>query len=134
MAAKRKITIKKKEKVMENDVKIEETPVSIVEENEISDTEILGWTTTQKEEQIFLKKSEVRGTIWWTSVSKPKWRIIFEAQVSPYPMFKLPEDIRRYLQTNWLSTDVWKKDKEWLEKHNVNMEMVEKLKKFLTEH
>lgn len=45
----------------------------------------------------------------------------------------LPADIRRYLQSNGLSSDVFKKDKEWLEKHNVDMEMVDKLKKFLTE-
>lgn len=48
-------------------------------------------------------------------------------------MFKLPEDLRRYLVSKGLTTDVYKMDKEWLEKHNVDMEMIEKLKKFLTE-
>ena len=48
-------------------------------------------------------------------------------------MFMLPEDIRRWLMSNGLTSDVYTKDKEWLEKHNVDMEMVEKLKKFLTE-
>ncbi len=48
-------------------------------------------------------------------------------------MFKLPEDIRRYLINNGLTSDVYKKDKERLEKHNVDMKMVEKLKQFLTE-
>ena len=66
-------------------------------------------------------------------VEKPKGRIVFEAQVAPYPMFKLPDDIRRYLINNGLTSDVYKRDKERLEKHHVDMEMVEKLKKFLTE-
>jgi hypothetical protein len=32
-----------------------------------------------------------------------------------------------------LTTEVYKKSKEWLEKHNVDLKMVEKLKDFLTE-
>lgn len=100
------------------------TPVSTVIENEIS-----------KIENIEVKNSP-DGLIWnvWESVVvKPKGRIVFEAQVAPVPMFKMPKEIREYLTNNWFTTDVWKKDKEWLEKHNVDMEMVEKLKKFLTE-
>ena len=149
MPAKRKITIKKKvkevEKTPEIDEKIaeiEENPVSFVEENEISDDEIPSGTIVHSEEEIFLKKttkwtkfkkSKVIWDIGWTKVEKPVWRIKFEAQVAPYPMFKLPADIRQYLINHWLTTDVYKKDKEWLEKHNVDMKMVEKLKQFLTE-
>jgi hypothetical protein len=94
------------------------------------------------EEEIFLKKS-TKGTkykkskvIWdigWTKVEKPVWRIKFEAQVAPYPLFMLPEDIRKYLIKKWFTSDIYKKDKEWLEKHHVDMEIVEKLKQFLTE-
>lgn len=100
------------------------TPVSTVIENEIS-----------KIENVEVKNSP-DGLIWnvWESiVVKPKGRIVFEAQVAPVPMFKMPADIREYLTNNGFNTDLWKKDKEWLEKHNVDMEMVEKLKKFLTE-
>lgn len=149
MPAKRKITIKKKVKevektpvVEEETPEIDETSVSTVVENEISDDEIPAWTTFHDEEEIFLKKS-TKGTkykkskvIWdigWTKVEKPVWRIKFEAQVAPYPLFMLPEEIRRYLISHWLTSEVYKKDKEWLEKHNVDMEIVEKLKKFLTE-
>lgn len=71
--------------------------------------------------------------VWGSSVIKPKGRIVFEAQVAPVPMFKMPKEIREYLTNNGFTTDLWQKDKEWLEKHNVDMEMVEKLKKFLTE-
>lgn len=82
------------------------------------------------------EKISTEGLIWnvWGSiVSKPKGRITFEAQVAPVPMFKMPKEIREYLTNNGFTTDVWRKDKEWLEKHNVDMEMIEKLKKFLTE-
>ena len=142
MPAKRKITIKKKVKNVENEAKMEENPVSFVEENEISDTEISSGTTINAEQEIGLKKttkwtkykkSKVIWDIGWTKVEKPVWRIKFEAQVAPYPLFMLPEDIRKYLIKKWFNSEIYKKDKEWLDKHNVDMEIVEKLKQFLTE-
>ncbi len=142
MAAKRKITIKKKVKEVEKTPEIEERAVSTVVENEISDAEDLSGTIINAEQEIGLKKSTVdkkkkeSQVIWeigWTKVEKPVWRIKFEAQVAPYPLFMLPDDIRRYLVSHGLNSNVYKMDKEWLEKHNVDPEMVEKLKKFLTE-
>lgn len=142
MPAKRKITLKKKVKEVENAPEIEETPVATVVEEEISDAEIPAGTIVQDEEEIFLKKSknwtkfkvsQVAGDVWGTVVTKPQWRIRFEAQVAPFPMFMLPQELKRWLVSNGLTTDVYTKDKERLEKHNVDMEMVEKLKKFLTE-
>lgn len=149
MAAKRKITIKKKVKevektpvVEEKTPEIDENAVSTVVENEISDVEIPSGTVFHDEEEIFLKKStkwtkykksKVIWDIGWTKVEKPVWRIKFEAQVAPYPLFMLPEDIRKYLIKKWFNSEIYKKDKEWLEKHNVDMEIVEKLKQFLTE-
>lgn len=121
---------------------IEETSVSTVVENEISDDEIPSGTVFQDEEEIFLKKStkwtkykksKVIWDIGWTKVEKPVWRIKFEAQVAPYPLFMLPEEIRKYLIKKGFNSEIYKKDKEWLEKHNVDMEIVEKLKQFLTE-
>ena len=139
---KTKKSIKKETKMVEKAPEIEENAVSTVVENEISDDEIPSWTTFQSEEEIFIKKS-TKGTkykkskvIWdigWTKVEKPVWRIKFEAQVAPYPLFMLPEDIRKYLIKKWFNSEIYKKDKEWLEKHNVDMEIVEKLKQFLTE-
>ena len=153
MPAKRKIAFNKKAKNVENEtenevknveneVENEEITVSFIEEWKISDAEIPAWTTFHDEEEIFIKKS-TKGTkykkskvIWdigWTQVEKPVWRIKFEAQVAPYPLFMLPEEIRRYLISHGLTSEVYKKDKEWLEKYNVDLEIVEKLKQFLTE-
>ena len=103
--------------------------VPVEEENVSENSEWKKVWFTRRE----LKKDKVLWEIWGSVVTKPKWRIVFEAQVAPFPMFKLPEDLRRYLISKGLTTDVYKMDKEWLEKHNVDMEMIEKLKKFLTE-
>lgn len=128
--------VKIEEKIDEKVAKIEETPITTVVEEEISDAEILSRTSVQSEEEILLKKSKKSEKIRWevggTAVTKPKWRIMFEAQVAPVPMFKLPANIRQYLINKWFGTNVWKKDKEWLEKHGADMEMIEKLKKFLS--
>lgn len=107
-----------KENVLE-----EETPVTTDVENEITN-EVVAEVNRQWDEIIW--------TIWKTVVAKPKWRICFEAQVAPVPMFKLPEDIRKYLVNHWFSSDVYKKDKEWLEKHGADMNIIKKLKEYLT--
>ena len=138
----KKKAVKNVEKIDEKLPEIEENTVDTVVENEISDVEDEGGTIFQSVEKILFKKSDLKGkkkeskviwTIGWTEVKQPEWRIRFEAQVQPFPLFMLPEDIRKWLVSNGLTSDVYAKDKEWLEKHNVDMEMVEKLKKFLTE-
>jgi len=127
---------KKWQKISEIEVKNEEKVVDTVVENEISDVEDLSWTIIQTEKEIGLKKSEkwekIIWNIWNTVVAKPKGRIAFEAQVAPVPLFRLPADIRQYLINNGFSSDVYKKDKERLEKHNADMEMINRLKDFLT--
>lgn len=128
---KKKITISRKPKPVEEvieakpEVVEEETPVTTVVEEEIM-------TVAEPK----ANNVPVRWEIVWngmtTSVVAPRWRIRFEAQVAAVPMFKLPPDIRQYLINKWFGTNVWKKDKERLEKHWADMEMIEKLKKFLT--
>lgn len=138
MAAKRKITINRKKKE-EKPVEIVEKPVETVVENEMEKIEIEVEVKAPVEEKTVEKitnekdADEILGEVWGSIITKPRWRIKFEAQVWAYPMALVPEDIRRYLQSHWFTTEVYKKDKEWLEKHNVNMEMVQKLKDFLTE-
>lgn len=104
-------------------------------------TEKKAGTTVAKNQQkkVEAPKVEKSQSMWeivgmWTKtvVTKPVWRIKFEAQQSTFPMFKLPEDIRRYLLNKGFGTNVWKRDKEWLERHWADMEMIEKLKRFLS--
>lgn len=108
----------------------EETPVTIAEENKISDDEIIDEIIAPKKEK---KSAKVIGTVWDSAVVKPVGRIKFEAQVAPFPMFKVPADIRQYLMNKGLTTEAYKMTKEEMDKKNVNPEMIEKLKKFLTE-
>lgn len=125
--AKRKITINRKPKAVKEveEVKIEVEKV----EPEVNVEEVM---EEVKEEVKKIQQRDVMGTIWGTEITKPKWRIVFEAQMWAYPMYRLPEEIRKYLVKKGLTTEVWKKDKEWLEKHHVDLEMVQKLKEFLT--
>ena len=103
----------------------EENVVTTVVEKEISNVEPIGMTKSQV-------KWEIVGNWGRTTVQQPRWRIKFEAQVAAVPLFKLPDDIRRYLVSNWLPTTVWKWDKEKLEKRKVDMKMINKLKEFLS--
>lgn len=122
MPAKKKRTSKKK---VEKPVETVETPVETVVEEEIKVEEVIEKKNTRLE--------------WWikwkwtvTTVKQPIRTIRFEAKVAPVPMFKLPDDIRRYLINKWWDSSVWRKDKEWLERNWANMEMIEKLKQFLS--
>ena len=123
--AKRQITFKKKK------VEEQEKPVTTIPQN--TENNAVTEETSNVPTEIEKQAQNVFGDVGGSKVVKPVWRIKFEAQVAPVPMFMLPVEIRKYLQSHWLSSDVFKKDKEWLEKHNVDMEMIEKLKKFLTE-
>lgn len=141
MPAKRQIKINRKKK--EPVVEVEEKVVSLEEAMEeiAPDIEENPVTTAiesieRDEEQVMFTRSQLKGEIvgkWWrTVVQQPRGRIKFEAQLAAVPMFKLPEEIRRYLTSHGLPTTVWKWDKERLEKNNVDMWMVEKLKEFLS--
>lgn len=131
MASKRKIVLKKKETTGAKNTESSKKPVTTIPQNTESKVEKAELNNVQSE--IEKQAQNIIGDVGGSKIVKPVWRIKFEAQVAPVPMFMLPDDIRRYLQSHWLSSDVFKKDKEWLEKHNVDMEMVDKLKKFLTE-
>ena len=57
-----------------------------------------------------------------------------KAYNSPVPLYEIPEDIRKYLINMWFWTNVYEKGEERLIRHNADMEMIEKLKKFISEH
>lgn len=122
---KRNIVLKKKST---ND---QEKSVTTIPQN----TEKNVQTAESKNVQVGLEKQaqKIIGDVGGSVITKPQWRIKFEAQVAPFPMFLLPDHIRRYLIRNGFTSELYKKDKEWLEKHNVDMDIVNDLKKFLTE-
>ena len=130
MPAKRKITIKRKpkEEVEVKEVTLDEAIEQIVEEETPVSTVVEKEITAPRHIKM---KDRVLGDVGGSKIVKPVGKIRFEAQVWPYPMFMVPEDIRNYLIKKGLTTNVYLKSKEWLEKHNVDLEMVEKLKKFL---
>lgn len=141
MTAKRQIKInrKKKEEVEVKNVTLEEAVEEIWKDNVIEE-ETLGTTVIENEisniESTEPKKSRKVWQIVWnwttTTYTPPKWRIKFEAQVAPVPMFLLPKHIQKYLMSKWLGTNVWNKSKEYLEKKWVDMKIVEELKQFLS--
>lgn len=75
-------------------------------------------------------------------IGKANWNPVFQktafiktvALKTPIPMYKLPEKFRTYLQNMWFGTNVYEKDKEWLEKHGADMKIINELKQYLSEH
>lgn len=75
-------------------------------------------------------------------IGKANWNPVFQktafiktvALKTPIPMYKLPEKFKTYLQNMWFGTNVYEKDKEWLEKHGADMEIINELKQYLSEH
>lgn len=112
---------------------IQEKEEVMVEKNEISESE------TEKEVEIVAeqmeKKDEVRiiGNVKRPVIQKSAF-IKTKSYSTPVPMYEIPEDIRRYLLNKGFGTNVYEKGREWLEAHNADMEMIEKLKKFISEH
>ena len=60
--------------------------------------------------------------------------IKMKAYRTAIPMYQLPEDLRKYLLRKGFGTNVWEKDQEWLDKHNADPEMIEKLKQFISKN
>lgn len=53
---------------------------------------------------------------------------------APVCLSALPDDLRKYLVNKWWWPNVYEKGEEWLLKHKADMEKIEKLKKFLSDH
>ena len=82
------------------------------------------------------KIEKMQDEIWkanWNPVHQQNGFIRTKNLTSPIPMYQLPADLQQYLKNKCFWTDVYKKDKEWLEKHHADMNMIEKLKKFISE-
>ena len=130
---------KKWQKMSEIEVKNEENVGTTVVENEINneiENELTNIQHETENEQTGNKKkvkNDVVWTVWWTSVHMQARWIRFQKFDAPVPMFMIKdEELRSYLVTKGFWTNVYQKDKEWLESHWADMEMIERLKRYVT--
>lgn len=79
------------------------------------------------------EKMEILGKVKSPVFQKSSF-IKTKAYNTPICLYELPEDIRTYLTNMWWWTNVYEKGEEWLVKHWADMKMIEKLKKFISEH
>lgn len=122
MAKKAKKTVKPVEETKE-----EAKTTSEFKENSLSDKEL------EKE----IKHVEEEMTVIWHVRSNiyQKSSFIKTKTLKTHPTLnQLPDDIRRYLTNKWWWSNVYLKWEEWLLKHKADMWMIEKLKKFLSDH
>jgi hypothetical protein len=89
-------------------------------------------------EEVKEEKKETKRAIGsikgWRKVYQWIGTVKTQALRGPISRDLLPADIQRWLTNKWYGTNVYLKDKEWLERHNVDMSMVEKLKKFISDN
>lgn len=84
-----------------------------------------------------INEEKVTDEIWtinWVPVYQKTPFIKTEVYHTPVPMYKLPLELQTYLRNMWFGTNVWKENKEWLEKHWADMEKIAELKKFISEN
>lgn len=131
--------VKKGEKVVEKEVKNEENVGTTVVENKINneiENELKNVQAETENEPKWNKKkakNDVVWTVWWTEVHMQARWIRFQKFDAPVPMFMIQdEELRNYLVTKGFWTNVYQKDKEWLESHWADMEMIERLKRYVT--
>lgn len=79
------------------------------------------------------EKMEILGKVKSPVFQKSSF-IKTKAYNTPVCLYELPEDIRTYLTNMWWWTNVYEKGEKWLVKHWADMKMIEKLKKFISEH
>lgn len=90
------------------------------------------------EEELDKEIKEVEEMMVIGKVRKPVYQkssfIKTKVLKTPLCLYELPDDIRKYLTNKGWWTNVYLKGEEWLVKHNADMNMIEKLKKFISEH
>lgn len=122
MAKKAKKSVKPVEEAKQN---VPATPE--VEANSPSDDEL------ERE----IKHVEEEMTVIWHVRNKvfQKSSFIKTKTLKTFPTLnQLPEDIRKYLTNKGWGSNVYLKGEERLLKHKADMKMIEKLKKFLSDH
>ena len=128
VAAEVKTEIKEEENLDKAlDEALEEEKAKLKEEEWEIDDQI------DKEIEKVEKKMEIIGKVKSPVFQKSAF-IKTKAYSTPVCLYELPEDIRKYLTNMWWWTNVYEKWEEWLIKHWADMDMIEKLKVFISEH
>ena len=70
---------------------------------------------------------------WGSEVHQKNGHLKIKAIRWPISKRELPEDIRKWLTNKGYGTNIYLKSKEELERRNVDLKMVDKLKKFISE-
>ena len=70
---------------------------------------------------------------WGSAVHQKNGHLKIKAIRWPISKRELPEDIRKWLTNKGYGTNIYLKSKEELEKRHVDLKMVDKLKKFISE-
>lgn len=112
---------------------VKEEVTKAVEAEEVKAEEVAPEATEVAEEP---KKEEPRviGSLKWGSeVHQKNGHLRIKAIRWPISKRELPEDIRRWLTNKGYGTNIYLKSKEELERRNVDLKMVDKLKKFISE-
>ena len=136
---KEETTLPEEEEVKEPEVaeEAEEAADELLEKAEAKE-EIKEDKTLQAElKKVKEKMEKLEWEIWkanWNPVFQKSWFIKTKVLKNPIPMFLLPEKFRTYLRSKGFWTNVYEKDKEWLEKHGADMEIINELKVYLSEH
>lgn len=110
------------------EVKKEEIPNEEVGAEEISEEKV------EKKETKKETKKAIGSLKGWKKVYQEIGTVKTVSLRGPISKSLLPKDIQRWLTNKGYGTNVYLKDKEWLEKHNVDMSMIEKLKKFISDN
>lgn len=116
----KKTTVKKEEVVGTPEV-VEEVAEVVVEEVK---------EEVKKEEE----KSDVIGRLKWGKEVHQKLGTVKVKSIRGVISHReLPEDIQKRLKNKWYWTNVYEMPEEWLEKRNVDRDMLAKLKKFISD-
>ncbi len=125
---KKKATVKTVKKEIVKAPNVEEVVEEVKEEVKEAEVEV---EKEVKEE----KKNDVIWSLRWGKDVHQGWFLKVKAiRGQPIDKDKLPEDIQRWLTNKGYWTNVYTLPKEWLEKHNVDPVMLEKLKKFISDN
>jgi len=80
------------------------------------------------------KKSDVIGSLkWGKEVHQAGKYLKIKWVIAPVSKKELPEHLQRWLTNKGYGTNVYLESKEWLEKHHVDMDKIEELKKFIND-